>query len=108
MWAIYRSKALQAVHLSGNEIPNKILRSLLFVFGIHNANEGDLFDASNARTIERYKTDVVDAAGEADERLLSFIPLQDEVKTKDQARAKITNTEIIKQVADQKTYLLTT
>jgi hypothetical protein len=46
MWAIFRSKSLQAVHLSDNEITHKILRSLLFVFGIPNANEGDLFEAS--------------------------------------------------------------
>lgn len=71
------------------------------MFGIHNANEGDLFDASNARTIERYKKESVDMeTGDVDERLMAFIPLQEEVKTKDQAVAKITNTEIIKQVAD--------
>lgn len=58
MWPIYRSKALQAVHLSDNEIPDKILRSLLFVFGIHDANEGDLFDSSNTHTIARYKKEV--------------------------------------------------
>ena len=38
-----------------------------------------------------------------------FIPLDEEkVSTKDQALAKITNTEIIKQITDQKAYLLTT
>ena len=43
------------MHLSDNEIPDKILASLLFVFGIPNANEGDLFDASKNCTVKRYK-----------------------------------------------------
>ena len=44
MWSIYRSRSLQGVHLSDNEIPDTHLRTLLFVFGIPQANEGDLLD----------------------------------------------------------------
>ena len=34
MWPIYRSKSLQAVHLNDNEIPDKIMSTVLEVFGI--------------------------------------------------------------------------
>ncbi len=54
MWAIYRSTSLQAVHLSDNEVPIKILRSLLFVFGIQDANQGDLFDACSVNVVSKY------------------------------------------------------
>lgn len=102
---MFRSKSLQAVHLSDNEIPEKILMSLMFVFGIPNANEGDLFDSSNQCQIERYQTNINSDNEQGNLRI--FIPLSDEgsITTKDQALAKITNSEIIKQLADQKTYL---
>lgn len=54
MWPICRSRSLQSVHLSDNEIPEQQLRTLLFVFGIHNANEGDLLDHSNPSKIEKF------------------------------------------------------
>lgn len=55
MWSIMRSKSLQGVHLSNNEIPKSVLRTILFAFGIPDANEGDLFDNANHAQIERYK-----------------------------------------------------
>lgn len=65
--------------MSDNEISNKILRSLLFTFGIPNANEGDLFDASKIRgTVDMYRKE------NTIEESLSFIPLAgDEVRTRD-------------------------
>ena len=100
MWDIYRSKSLLAVHLSDNEIPDKILRSLLFAFGIHDANEGDLFDALEHSKIDRYRV--------SDQQTRSFVPIPETVTRKEEAIAQLTNTEAIRQVTDQKTYLTTT
>ena len=60
MWPIYRSKSLQGVHLSDNEIPETVLRSLLFVFGITDADEGDLLDTFNTCQIEKYRHEARD------------------------------------------------
>jgi len=40
--------------MSDNEIPDKILRTLLFAFGIQNANDCDLIEKSNPHQIARF------------------------------------------------------
>lgn len=90
MWPIFYSKSLQALHLENNDIPEKILRTLLFVFGIQKANEGDLFDSSNSNQIARFKAEprwdtATPTGGEEEGNLRTFVPLEDETRitTKD-------------------------
>lgn len=87
MWSIYRSASLQAVHLSDNDISSKILKSLLFVFGIPDANSGDLFDACGVKRICK---------------------LQSQRRQPKEVIVEITNAEILQQICEQKTHLLAT
>ena len=98
MWTLSQSRSLSAVHLSNNDIPNQVQKSLLNAFCIQVKSDEDLFDSSEPVQINKFKQSFKDQ-----ERQQVFIPLEEEITTKEQAVAKIANAQIISHNAEKKT-----
>jgi len=53
MWPLVRSKSLQSIHISNNDIPDTKVQTLLAVFQIKTF-DGDLFDQGKSQKFSGY------------------------------------------------------